>query len=226
MSKIEVKIEESWKMLMEQEFQQPYFAALRDFLIQEKKDGHVIYPPGHQIFHAFNLCPFPSVKVVIIGQDPYHGAGQAHGLCFSVADGVAVPPSLANIFKELKSDLGIPISNTGNLTKWATQGVLLLNALLTVRANQPASHHDKGWERFTNAVIRAISENSHGIIFLLWGKYAQEKEALVDSRKHHILKSAHPSPFSATKFFGCRHFSKTNALLVQEGRQPIDWRLQ
>jgi uracil-DNA glycosylase len=223
MSKIEVQIEESWKQLMDLEFQQPYFATLREFLLQEKAAGQIIYPPGHQIFNAFNLCPFAAVKAVIIGQDPYHGPGQAHGLCFSVADGIPPPPSLVNIFKELKTDLDIPISTSGNLTKWAEQGVLLLNALLTVRANQPASHHDKGWELFTDAVIRSISEHGKGIIFLLWGKYAQQKESLIDAGKHHILKAAHPSPFSVTKFFGCRHFSKTNALLVKEGRKPIDW---
>lgn len=217
-------MEESWKALLEDQFQQPYFHALRAFLKQEKSEGQVIYPPGPQIFNAFNLTPFPSVKVVIIGQDPYHGKGQAHGLCFSVADGITPPPSLVNIFKELKNDLDIPIPQSGNLTKWAQQGVLLLNALLTVRANQPASHHGKGWETFTDAVIRTISAKSAGVVFLLWGKFAQEKQALIDTSRHHILKAAHPSPFSAANFFGCRHFSKTNALLTTEGRSPIDWR--
>lgn len=224
MSTVDVKIEESWKALLEDQFQQPYFHALRTFLKQEKSEGQVIYPPGPQIFNAFNLTPFPSVKVVIIGQDPYHGKGQAHGLCFSVADGITPPPSLVNIFKELKNDLDIPIPQSGNLTKWAQQGVLLLNALLTVRANQPASHHGKGWETFTDAVIRTISAKSAGVVFLLWGKFAQEKQALIDTSRHHILKAAHPSPFSAANFFGCRHFSKTNALLTTEGRSPIDWR--
>lgn len=224
MSTVDVKIEESWKALLEDQFQQPYFHALRAFLKQEKSEGQVIYPPGPQIFNAFNLTPFPSVKVVIIGQDPYHGKGQAHGLCFSVADGITPPPSLVNIFKELKNDLDIPIPQSGNLTKWAQQGVLLLNALLTVRANQPASHHGKGWETFTDAVIRTISAKSAGVVFLLWGKFAQEKQALIDTSRHHILKAAHPSPFSAANFFGCRHFSKTNALLTTEGRSPIDWR--
>ncbi len=224
MSTVDVKMEESWKALLEDQFQQPYFHALRAFLKQEKSEGQVIYPPGPQIFNAFNLTPFPSVKVVIIGQDPYHGKGQAHGLCFSVADGITPPPSLVNIFKELKNDLDIPIPQSGNLTKWAQQGVLLLNALLTVRANQPASHHGKGWETFTDAVIRTISAKSAGVVFLLWGKFAQEKQALIDTSRHHILKAAHPSPFSAANFFGCRHFSKTNALLTTEGRSPIDWR--
>lgn len=224
MNTVDVKMEESWKALLHDEFQQPYFHSLRAFLKKEKADGQVIYPPGPLIFNAFNLTPFPNVKVVIIGQDPYHGPGQAHGLCFSVADGIAPPPSLVNIFKELKNDLEIPISSSGNLTKWAQQGVLLLNALLTVRANQPASHHGKGWETFTDAVIRTVSEKSHGVVFLLWGKFAQEKQALIDTARHHILNAAHPSPFSAAKFFGCRHFSKTNALLTAEGRSPIDWR--
>ena len=224
MSTVDVKMEDSWKALLEDQFQQPYFHALRAFLKQEKSEGQVIYPPGPQIFNAFNLTPFPSVKVVIIGQDPYHGKGQAHGLCFSVADGITPPPSLVNIFKELKNDLDIPIPQSGNLTKWAQQGVLLLNALLTVRANQPASHHGKGWETFTDAVIRTISAKSAGVVFLLWGKFAQEKQALIDTSRHHILKAAHPSPFSAANFFGCRHFSKTNALLTTEGRSPIDWR--
>lgn len=224
MSTVDVKMEESWKALLEDQFQQPYFHALRAFLKQEKSEGQVIYPPGPQIFNAFNLTPFPSVKVVIIGQDPYHGKGQAHGLCFSVANGITPPPSLVNIFKELKNDLDIPIPQSGNLTKWAQQGVLLLNALLTVRANQPASHHGKGWETFTDAVIRTISAKSAGVVFLLWGKFAQEKQALIDTSRHHILKAAHPSPFSAANFFGCRHFSKTNALLTTEGRSPIDWR--
>lgn len=224
MSMVDVKMEESWKALLEDQFQQPYFHALRAFLKKEKAEGQVIYPPGPQIFNAFNLTPFPSVKVVIIGQDPYHGQGQAHGLCFSVADGITPPPSLVNIFKELKNDLDIPISGSGNLTKWAQQGVLLLNALLTVRANQPASHHGKGWETFTDAVIRTISAKSAGVVFLLWGKFAQEKQALIDTSRHHILKAAHPSPFSAANFLGCRHFSKTNTLLTTEGRSPIDWR--
>lgn len=225
MSKVAVQIEESWKQVLDGEFQQPYFTALRDFLRQEKASGQVIYPPGSQIFNAFNLTPLYKVKVVIIGQDPYHGAGQAHGLCFSVAEGVTAPPSLVNIFKELQNDLGIPVPSSGNLTSWATQGVLLLNALLTVRANQPTSHHHRGWEKFTDAVISKVSEQLDGVVFLLWGRFAQEKQALIDTKKHHVLKAAHPSPFSASKFFGCKHFSKTNALLLALGKEPIDWRL-
>jgi uracil-DNA glycosylase len=226
MSRIEVQIDESWKQLLDDEFQQPYFSTIREILRDEKQRQVIIYPPGQLIFNAFNLTPLDKLKVVIIGQDPYHGAGQAHGLSFSVPDGVQPPPSLQNIFKELNNDLGIPVSQSGNLTKWAQQGVMLLNALLTVRANQPASHHDIGWEIFTNAVIRNISSEKRGIIFLLWGKYAQEKAALIDLTKHHVLKAPHPSPFSANNgFFGCKHFSKTNELLLKNGKEAIDWKL-
>lgn len=225
MSRIEVQIEESWKQVLDDEFQQSYFAAIRQFLLKERAENKTVYPPGPLIFNAFNLTPFDKLKVVILGQDPYHGSGQAHGLCFSVPDGVSPPPSLVNIFKELHNDLGIPMPQTGNLTKWAEQGVMLLNALLTVRANQAASHRDAGWETFTDAVIRNISAHKSGVIFLLWGKFAQNKEALIDGTKHHILKAAHPSPFSATNFFGCRHFSKTNELLRQQGKEVINWQL-
>jgi uracil-DNA glycosylase len=225
MSRIEVQIEESWKKLLDTEFQQPYFATIRQFLLKERSENKTVYPPGPLIFNAFNLTPFDKLKVVILGQDPYHGPGQAHGLCFSVSNGVPPPPSLVNIFKELHNDLGIPIPKTGNLTKWAEQGVMLLNALLTVRANQPASHKDAGWETFTDAVIRNISAHKSGVIFLLWGKFAQNKEALIDGTKHYILKAAHPSPFSVTNFFGCRHFSKTNELLRLQGREAINWLL-
>lgn len=225
MSRIEVEIEESWKQLLDDEFQQPYFAAIRQFLLKERAENKTVYPPGPLIFNAFNLTPFDKLKVVILGQDPYHGPRQAHGLCFSVPDGVPPPPSLVNIFKELHNDVGIPMPQTGNLTKWAEQGVMLLNALLTVRANEAASHKDAGWETFTDAVIRNISAHKSGVIFLLWGKFAQNKEALIDSTKHHILKAAHPSPFSATNFFGCRHFSKTNELLRQQGKEIINWQL-
>lgn len=218
-------IESSWKEVLWDEFQKPYFRELRDFLAKEKQEGKVIYPPGSLIFNAFNTTPFDQVKVVILGQDPYHGTGQAHGLSFSVPDGVKPPPSLVNIFKEIHQDVGLPIPTTGNLTKWAQQGVLLLNAMLTVEANQPASHQKRGWEEFTHAVISAISARKKGVIFILWGRYAQEKAALIDDRKHHILMSAHPSPFSATKFFGCKHFSKVNEILVKQGDVPIDWRL-
>lgn len=225
MSRVEVQIEESWKQLLEDEFQQPYFSAIKQFLLKEKAEGHTVYPPGPLIFNAFNLTPFDQLKVVILGQDPYHGPRQAHGLCFSVPDGVPPPPSLVNIFKELNNDLGVPIPKSGNLTKWAQQGVMLLNALLTVRANIPASHHNIGWETFTNTVIQKISENKSGIVFLLWGKFAHEKRILIDIYKHHILQAAHPSPYSANNFFGCKHFSKTNELLERQGKERIDWKL-
>ena len=224
--RVEVQIHPSWKQILNGEFQQPYFAAIKQFLLKEKEQGFTIYPPGPLIFNAFNLTPFDQLKAVIIGQDPYHGKGQAHGLCFSVPDGVPPPPSLQNIFKELHADLALPIPKSGNLTGWAQQGVMLLNALLTVRANQPASHHNIGWERFTDAVIRKISEEKTGLVFLLWGKFAQEKQSLIDLSKHHVLKAAHPSPYSANNgFFGCRHFSRTNELLESNGIKPVDWRL-
>lgn len=217
-------MEESWKQVMNHEFTQPYFLELKKFLLQEKADGQIIYPAGSQIFNALNLTPIEKVKVVILGQDPYHGAGQAHGLCFSVPDGVKQPPSLQNIFKEINASIGTPIPQSGNLERWAKQGVLLLNALLTVRANQPASHHQKGWEQFTDKVIATISQQKTGIIFLLWGRYAQDKAPLIDASKHFILKAAHPSPFSAYNgFFGCNHFAKTNELLHQQGKEKIVW---
>ncbi len=224
--RVEVQIHESWKQLLDDEFQQPYFSAIKQFLIKEREQGATVYPPGPLIFNAFNLTPFDQLKVVILGQDPYHGKGQAHGLCFSVPDGVSQPPSLQNIFKELENDLGIPAAKSGNLTRWAQQGVMLLNALLTVRANQPASHHNIGWETFTDAVIRKISDGKEGIVFLLWGKFAQEKQSLINLNKHHVLKAAHPSPYSANSgFFGCRHFSRTNELLILQGKTPVDWKL-
>ena len=217
-------MEESWKQVMNDEFTQPYFLELKKFLLQEKAEGQIIYPVGSQIFNAFNLTPFDKVKVVILGQDPYHGPGQAHGLCFSVPDGVKPPPSLQNIFKEINASIGTPIPESGNLERWAKQGVLLLNALLTVRANQPASHHQKGWEQFTDKVIATVSKEKTGIIFLLWGRYAQDKAPLIDASKHFILKAAHPSPFSAYNgFFGCNHFAKTNELLHQQGKEEIVW---
>ena len=217
-------LEESWKLVMKEEFTKPYFIELKKFLLQEKADGQIIYPTGSQIFNAFNLTPFSDVKVVILGQDPYHGEGQAHGICFSVPDGVKPPPSLQNIFKEINSDLGIEIPLSGNLERWARQGVFLLNSLLTVRANQPASHHKKGWEQFTDKVIETISKEKTGVVFLLWGRYAQDKESLIDHSKHFILKAAHPSPFSAYNgFFGCKHFSKTNELLKQQMKIEIVW---
>lgn len=219
-------IHESWKGPLEKEFQSLYFKNLKEFLINERK-SQVIYPPASQIFSAFNNTPFEKVKVVIIGQDPYHGPGQANGLCFSVSDGIQQPPSLQNIFKEINADLGIPIPKTGNLEPWAKQGVMLLNATLTVRANQAGSHQQKGWEPFTDAAIKALSDQRKGLVFLLWGKFAQAKEALIDKTKHHVLKAPHPSPFSVhSGFFGCRHFSKTNELLRQQGLTPIDWNLE
>ncbi len=210
--------------MLKKEFLKPYFQEAVTFVKVEKAQNKIIYPPGSLIFSAFDQTPFDKVKVVIIGQDPYHGPGQAHGLSFSVQDGVKPPPSLVNIFKELKTDIGMPIPPTGNLTCWAKQGVFLLNAILTVRANEPASHANIGWMEFTNAVISRISEEKKGIVFLLWGKFAQEKQALIDETKHFVLKAAHPSPLSADKgFFGCKHFSKTNELLMKQGLDPIDW---
>lgn len=224
---MDVKIESSWKEVLKDEFDQPYFTDIVAILHKEKKSGEIIYPPGNLIFNAFDKTPFDRVKCVILGQDPYHGPGQAHGLCFSVNDGIKPPPSLVNIFKELKSDLGIPIPTTGNLTPWTQQGVFLLNAMLTVKARQPASHSKIGWEQFTNTVIRRLSERREGIIFLLWGRFAQNKQALIDTSRHHVLTAAHPSPFSAANgFFGCKHFSKTNDLLQKEGKSPIVWKLE
>lgn len=222
---MDVKIEPGWKEVLKDEFSKPYFEQIVFFLKTERMAGKTIYPPGSFIFNAFEQTPFDKVKAVIIGQDPYHGPGQAHGLCFSVQDGIPPPPSLVNIFKEIKSDIGITIpAGKGNLTHWAQQGVLLLNAALTVRANEPFSHSKIGWATFTDAVIQKISDLKTGVIFLLWGKFAQEKQSLIDETKHHVLKAAHPSPFSADKgFFGCRHFSNSNRLLRQEGRDPIDW---
>lgn len=216
-------IDESWKLALQEEFESEYFKNLKNFLREEIK-SHIIYPPGKLIFSAFNLTPLTAVRVVILGQDPYHGMGQAHGLAFSVPNGIPVPPSLKNIYKELHDDLGIPLPMSGNLEKWAKQGVLLLNATLTVRAGQPGSHQNKGWELFTDQVIRTISDLRAGVVFLLWGRFAQYKESLIDSSKHFILKAAHPSPFSVHKgFFGCRHFSKTNEILRKNGMGDIDW---
>jgi uracil-DNA glycosylase len=225
MTGINPQIEDSWKALLSDEFTASYFISLKEFLVEEKKK-YLVFPPGKFIFNAFNQTPFHRVRVVILGQDPYHGTGQAHGLCFSVPPGIALPPSLVNIFKELQNDLGIPIPRNGNLEKWAQQGVLLLNATLTVRANYAGSHQGKGWEQFTDAVIKKISQERVGIIFLLWGKYAQAKENLIDQNRHYILKAAHPSPLSAYNgFIGCRHFSKTNDLLVRHGMAAIDWKV-
>lgn len=220
-----INIEESWKQILADEFDSEYFANLKAFLLEEKKK-YQIYPAGNKIFSAFDLTPFDKVKVVILGQDPYHGAGQAHGLCFSVQDGIKQPPSLINIFKEIESDTGIKMSDSGNLENWAKQGVLLLNATLTVRANQAGSHQNKGWEIFTDAVIRKISEKKQDIVFILWGSYAQAKTKIIDNSKHFILKAVHPSPLSVYRgFFGSKHFSKTNEFLISKGKTPIDWKI-
>ena len=219
----EVKINESWKGRLQAEFEKPYFIDLIDFVRNEYK-SQTVYPPGKEIFRAFDFCPFEGIKVVIIGQDPYHGPGQANGLCFSVRDGVRMPPSLANIFKEVKRDLGKEIPSSGNLERWASQGVLLLNATLTVRASSPGSHQNKGWEAFTDEVIRKVSDEKSGIVFLLWGAYAQKKGEIINRTKHCVLMSAHPSPFSADRgFFGNKHFSKANEYLKSKGLEEIDW---
>lgn len=225
---MDVKIHPGWKLVLKDEFKKTYFQQIVTFLKTEKALGKTIYPPGSLIFNAFNQTAFEKVRVVILGQDPYHGEGQAHGLSFSVLAGKKIPPSLVNIFKEIQSDIGVQMPvQFGNLTKWAEQGVLLLNAALTVRAGEPFSHAKYGWGDFTDAVIQKISDQKNGIIFLLWGKFAQEKQVLIDESKHFVLKAAHPSPFSADKgFFGCKHFSKTNNILTQNGQQPIDWKLQ
>jgi len=223
---MDVKIEESWKELLRPEFGKPYFGQIATLLKNEKMSNRTIYPPGGLIFNAFNTTPFDKVKIVLLGQDPYHGAGQAHGLSFSVQKPVPPPPSLVNIFKELHQDIGMPIPNHGDLTHWAQQGVLLLNASLTVRANEPMSHAKIGWAEFTDAVISKVSAGKENVVFFLWGKFAQEKQVLVDETKHLVLKAAHPSPFSADKgFFGCRHFSKANQWLMKLGIDPIDWAL-
>ena len=222
---MEVKIEESWKEALKDEFVKPYFENLVRFLHREKAAGKTIYPPGGQIFKAFELTPADKVKVVILGQDPYHGAGQAMGLSFSVPDNMPAPPSLKNIFKEIHDDLGITMSGRPNLEKWAGQGVLLLNASLTVQAGMPNSHSGIGWTEFTDAVIRWLSENRTGIVFLLWGSHARAKKELIDTSRHYVLEAAHPSPLARGAFFGCRHFSKTNAILTAEGLSPIDWQL-
>jgi len=225
MLRVDPDIEPSWKAALQEEFGQEYFSRLKEFLLGEKSKYRV-FPPGPLIFNAFNHTPFDRVKVVLLGQDPYHGAGQAHGLCFSVPGGVPKPPSLVNIFAELRSDLGIPEPVHGNLTRWADQGALLLNATLTVRENQAGSHQNKGWETFTDAAIRQLSERREGLVFMLWGNYAMAKRSMIDSSRHHILTAVHPSPLSAYRgFFGCRHFSKVNELLRMQGVEEIDWRL-
>lgn len=220
-----VQIEESWKQVLSDEFRQPYFAEIKSFLLAERAAGKVIYPPGPLIFSALNTTPFDGVNVVILGQDPYHNPGEAMGLCFSVPKGKKVPPSLVNIYKEINRDLGLAIPAHGDLTPWAEQGVLLLNAMLTVEANKPASHQKIGWQTFTDAVIRHISEKKEGVVFLLWGKFAQGKKALINETKHYVLQAPHPSPLAGNGFQNCGHFSRTNELLEKQGKPPIDWRL-
>ena len=222
---MDVKIEQTWKEALAPEFEKPYFESLVRHLHQEKAAGRKIYPPGSQIFKAFELTPLPEVKVVVLGQDPYHGPGQAMGLSFSVPDGMPAPPSLANIFREVESDLGIRLSGRPNLESWARQGVLLLNAMLTVRAGAAGSHGRIGWQEFTDAVIRCISDRCDGVVFLLWGNFARSKRGLIDTERHYVLEASHPSPLARGAFFGCRHFSKTNELLEAQGKSPIDWRL-
>ncbi len=223
---MDVKIESSWKEALKDEFQKAYFEQIVMFLKHEKALGKTIYPAGNLIFNAFDKTPFDNVKVVILGQDPYHGPGQAHGLCFSVQKGIKPPPSLVNIYKEMQKDIGTSIPDTGDLTPWAESGVLLINAMLTVRDGEPASHSKIGWESFTDAVIRKVSDLKEGVVFMLWGKFAQDKQVLIDGTKHYILKAAHPSPFSADKgFFGCRHFSKANEILIRQGKEPVNWQL-
>jgi uracil-DNA glycosylase len=219
----QVQIEPSWKDALSPEFEQPYFDAIKAFLVQEKKAGKEIYPPGPLIFNAFKHTPFDKLKVVILGQDPYHGPGEAMGLCFSVPKGVRMPPSLVNIFKEIQSDVGTPPPADGDLTRWADQGVLLLNAILTVEHGKAASHQKIGWETFTDAVIRTISERKTGVVFLLWGKFAQSKKTLIDELKHYVLEAAHPSPLAGGAFFGCKHFSGTNDILEKQGMGGIVW---
>jgi uracil-DNA glycosylase len=220
---MEVNIEESWKRALAAEFAETYFQDLVDFVKVEYQSS-TIFPPGSEIFNAFDHCPLDKTKVVILGQDPYHGSGQAHGLCFSVNDGIRQPPSLVNIFKEIQSDLLIPPTHSGSLVRWADQGVLLLNATLTVRASQPGSHQNKGWEQFTDAVVRVLSDQRENLVFLLWGSYAQKKGSIIDRSKHLVQESPHPSPFSVHRgFFGNKHFSKTNDYLKSKGSKPIDW---
>lgn len=220
---MDVKIEPSWKQKLAAEFERPYFQALTAFVRQEYQ-AKTVYPPPGEMFNAFAHAPFEAVRVVLLGQDPYHGPNQAHGLCFSVRDGVRPPPSLQNMFKEIHADVGSPIPTSGNLERWADQGVFLLNATLTVRAGQAGSHQGKGWETFTDAVIKLLSDEKEHLVFLLWGNYARQKSALIDSKKHLILQAPHPSPFSAHNgFFGCKHFSKTNSYLAEQGLTPIEW---
>jgi uracil-DNA glycosylase len=219
-----IRLEPSWKKVLGDEFAKPYFTAIKLTLLRERDAGKIIYPPFGQLFAAFDHTPFQQVKVVILGQDPYHGYGQAHGLCFSVNDGVKIPPSLINIFKEVQADTGVSIPDTGNLTRWANQGVLLLNAILSVRKSEAGSHKDIGWQQFTDQVIRTVSMHHHHVVFMLWGSFARSKKELIDTSKHLVLEAAHPSPFSAYNgFMGCKHFSQANQFLAQHGIAGIDW---
>ena len=223
-NKREIRLDPSWKNRLESEFSQPYMISLRQFLLERKGGGAVIYPPGDLIFNAMNSTPFEAVKVVILGQDPYHGPGQAHGLCFSVLDGVAIPPSLINIYKELEADLGSARPLNGNLKNWAGQGVLLLNAVLTVEQGRAGAHQGKGWEEFTDRIVSELNESRDGLVFMLWGSYAMKKGAMIDRSRHLVLTAPHPSPLSAHRgFLGCRHFSKANEWLVQHGQSSIKW---
>ena len=220
----EIRLDPSWKNRLVNDFTQPYMISLRQFLLERKGSGAIIYPPGEFIFNALNSTPFDAVKVVILGQDPYHGPGQAHGLCFSVQDGVAVPPSLLNIYKELEADLGSSRLPGGNLQHWAEQGVLLLNAVLTVERSRAGAHQGKGWEKFTDRIVSELNESRDGLVFMLWGSYAMKKGAMIDRSRHLVLTAPHPSPLSAHRgFFGCRHFSKANAWLEQHGQSPVNW---
>ena len=222
-----VQLEPGWLSLMEGEFDKAYFQQIKYYLLAEKQKGIIYYPPGSQIFNAYNLTPFDNVKVIILGQDPYHGPGQAHGLSFSVPQGVKAPPSLVNIFKELETDLGIVRPKSGNLSNWAREGVFLLNAMLTVEARKPGSHQQIGWQYFTDATIKNLSANKSHLVFMLWGVFARNKALLIDSKKHLVLEAAHTSPFSAHNgFFGCRHFSKANEWLVKHGIEPVNWKLE
>ncbi|MGR6088913.1 MAG: uracil-DNA glycosylase [Arcticibacter sp.] len=222
----EPALEPGWRSVLKDELGMPYMRQLKQFLLEEKSNGQTVYPPGPMMFNAFNCTPWDKVRVVILGQDPYHGPGQAHGLCFSVPKGIPHPPSLRNIFKELSSDCGISVPQSGDLTSWARQGVLLLNATLSVRDGQAGSHQNKGWEEFTDTVIKKLSSSKKGLVFILWGRYARNKAAIIDKSIHHVLESAHPSPLSAyAGFFGCKHFTSTITLLVNDGGSPIDWNL-
>ena len=222
---MDVKIQQEWKELLKDEFEKDYFKNIAEFLHKEKREGKTIYPPGSQIFNAFELTPPSKLKVVILGQDPYHGPNQAHGLSFSVPDGITPPPSLKNIYKEIESDLGVKLNKNGNLEQWAHQGVFLLNAVLTVRASEPTSHSNIGWHTFTDQVIKSISDNTHGVVFMLWGNFARSKRDLIDKTKHLVLEAAHPSPLARGAFFGCRHFSQCNNYLTSIGKSPINWEL-